>query len=130
MVQEQPLDIVGIAIALLTYMVSKDVALVLGPYAAIVLLAFAGAAFCLSGLNERIGIVPGVWFITIRVLVAVAITVSLAEVIQRWLPSMQPRYTLAPIAFGIGFIRDVNQVRAGIGDLLGYFFRKRIDDGK
>lgn len=128
-VQEPP-DLVSLLIALLAFMVSKDVALLVGPYAAIAVLASAGAALALSGMEEHLGLWRASWFVTVRLLVAIAITISLAEVLQRWIPAMQPRYTLSPIAFAIGWIRDYDQLRASIGALFGRFLSKRIDDGK
>lgn len=127
---QQPLDIVGVIVALLAFIVSKDLAIVLGPYAAIAILACAGSVLALSGTEEKVGILGATLFVTVRILVAVAITVSVAEMVERWLPALQPRYTLSPIAFGIGWIRDYNQVRSAIGGLLARFFGKRIDDGK
>ena len=127
---QQPLDIVGIIMVLLAFIVSKDVAMAVSPYAAIVVLACAGSVLALSGAEQKVGTLGAIWFVAGRILVAVAITISLAELFQRWVPDLQPRYTLAPIAFGIGWIRDYNQVRATIGGLLARILNKRIDDGK
>lgn len=127
---QQPLDIVGLLVSLLAFIVSKDVAIVVGPYAAIALLACAGAALALSGIEEKMGVIRASWFVSIRVLVAIAITISVAELIERWIPSLQPRYTLSPIALGIGWVRDYDQLRSALAGLIERFAGKRIDDGK
>lgn len=127
----EPLDLVGVLIAILAYLVSKDVASVVGPYAAIVILACTGAAFALSGSEEKMSNGRAVWFVAIRVLLAVALTVSIAELLQKFAPEMKPRYTLAPIAFGIGLIRDYEQVRSWVGGVvrgvLERFIAKKTD---
>jgi len=126
---QQPLDIVGVIVALLAFIVSQDVAIVVGPYAAIAILACAGSVLALSGNEEKIGMFGALCFVTMRIFLAVAITISLAELVERWVPDLQPRYTLSPIAFGIGWIRDYNQVRAALGGLLARLFEKRAGDG-
>ena len=63
-------------------------------------------------------------------LLAVALTVSIAELMQNIAAWMKPRYTLSPIAFGIGWIKDYNQVRSWFGSVIDRFTTKKIDDGK
>ena len=131
--QGEPLDLVALLIALLAFIVSKDVADAVGPYAAIAILACAGAALSLSGTEESMSSRlnwKSAWFVAIRVLLAVAITVSIAEVLEHIVPWLKPRYSVSPIAFAIGWVRDYNQVRSWIGGLLDRFASKRIDDGK
>lgn len=126
-VQTDPLDIVALMIALLAFLVSKEVASIAGPYAAIAILACAGSALCLSGVEEKLTPMAGVFFIALRVLVAITITVALAEGVEWAFPSLKPRYTLAPIAFAIGWIRDYNTVRTWAGGLVERVLGRKVD---
>lgn len=128
--QNQPLDLVALVIALLAFIVSKDAAMTVGPYAAIVILACAGATLSLSGIEEQMGIMKSAVFITIRVIVAISATVFIAELVQWAVPRLEPRYTLSPIAFGIGWIKDYNHVREVVGGMFQRVLSKKIDDGK
>lgn len=112
--QNQPLDLVGVIVALLTFIVSKDVANTIGPYAAIVILAAAGAALSLSGSETEAGKfnVKAVWYVSVRIFLAVALTVVIAELLEKVVPWLQPRFSLSPIAFAIGWIRDYDQVKS------------------
>lgn len=126
----EPLDLVGVIVAVLAFIVSRDVAATVGPYAAIVVLACAGASLSLSGSEKPMGVLAALWFVIARVLLAVALTVSIAELLENIAPWMKPRYTLSPIAFGIGWVKDYNQVRSWLAGLIDRFASKRIDDGK
>ena len=128
--QNDPLDLLALITALLAYIVSRDVAVILGPYAAIFILAVAGASLSLSGSEEKMSLWKAVFFIAMRVLLALAITISVAELLQNVAAWMKPRYTLSPIAFGIGWIRDYNQIRSWIGSVIDRFASRRVDDGK
>ncbi len=130
--QSQPLDLVGIIIAVLSYMVSKDVAATVGPYAAIMILSCAGAALSLSGSETEAGKfnLKAVWYVIVRIFLAVALTIVIAELLEKLVPWLQPRYSLSPIAFAIGWIRDYDQVKTFLADLIKRFAEKRVDDGK
>lgn len=128
--QSNPLDIVALLVALLAFSMSKDAAQIAGPYAAIAVMACAGAALSLSGVETDMSPLRGTWYIFVRVFLAIAVTVMFAQLIEKLLPYLQPRYTLAPIAFGIGWIRDYNSVRSWIGSLIQRYVSKRIEDGK
>lgn len=122
-----PLDIVSLMIALAAFLVSKEVAAVAGPYAAIVMLACAGSALCLSGIEEKLTPLAGVLFVSLRILVAIAVTVALAEAVQWAFPSLKPRYTLAPIAFAIGWVRDYNSLRTWFGGMIERVLGRKVD---
>ena len=128
--QTDPLDLVGIVSVLLAFIVSKDVATTVGPYAAIAILACAGATLSLSGAEDKMSAWKAVWFVALRVVLAIAITISVAELLQNIAPWMKPRYTLSPIAFGIGWIRDYNQIRSWLGSVIDRFASRKLDDGK
>jgi ABC-type polysaccharide/polyol phosphate export permease len=126
----EPLDLVGLLIALLAFIASKEVAYTVGPYAAIVLLACAGSALALSAEEQTFSPYRALWFVMVRVILAVTITIAFAEVLRDIVPWLKPRYTLSPIAFGIGWIKDYDSVRSWFGRMIDLFTTKRINDGK
>ena len=107
-----PVDLIALLVTLFALIASKEIAAILGPYAGIFLLACAGAAVSLSGTKETYTGSRAVWYVTWRAGVAVVVTVAIAELLQLVLPQLKPRYTVAPIAFLIGWIRDYNLVVA------------------
>ena len=123
----EPLDLVSLLIALLAFIVSKDVAIAVGPYAAIVILACAGAGISLSGNDREMTFWQGCWYLTIRVVMAVSLTVGLAELLQKLAPWLVPRYTLIPVAFMIGWIRDYDSVRAWFGNIISRIANRKAD---
>lgn len=127
--QNQPLDLVGVIVALLTFIVSKDVANTVGPYAAIVILAAAGAALSLSGSETEAGKfnLKAIGYVGVRIFLAVSLTVVIAELLEKIVPWLQPRFSLSPIAFAIGWIRDYDQVRSFFGRMIERFTEKKID---
>jgi len=130
-VSQDPVDIVSLLVALLALIVSKEIATLVGPYAAIFVLACAGAALALSG-TEKVMVKwwEPVVYVSIRVLLAVVLTVALAELLQKGIPWAQPRYTLVPLAFGISWIDDYKKARAWVGETFARWTSKRLDDGK
>jgi len=120
-----PPDVVTLLIALVALIASKEIAHLVGPYAAIVVLACAGAALSLSGHDEDIKGGDAALYIGVRVLVAVVLTVTLAELLQVAMPWLKPRYTLVPLAFGIGWIRDYRAIRKWIGGVISRAVEKR-----
>ena len=123
----EPLDLVSLLIALLAFIVSKDVAIAVGPYASIVILACAGAGISLSGNDRKMEFWPACWYVFIRVLLAVCLTISLAEVLQYFFPKLMPRYTLVPLAFALGWIRDYDSVRAWFASKISKKVDRSID---
>lgn len=111
----EPNDFVALLVALLAFVTSREVAILIGPYAAIVVSASAGAALSLSGNARAMKLMEAAWYVTIRILAAVVLTVALAELLQSVAPWAKPRYTLIPLAFGFGWIRDYNAIREWIG---------------
>lgn len=126
----EPIDIVSAIVALFVLLTSREIAAIVGPYAAVVVCACAGAALALSSSEEEMGFGKAAWYVSVRVLLAVVVTVSLAEFVQLMAPWAKPRYTLVPIAFGIGWIKDYNRVREFFGEMIARATAKRIDDGK
>jgi len=125
-----PPDVVSLLIALVAIIASKEIAHLVGPYAAIVVLACAGASLSLSGSDENLSGFRAVLYIGVRVLVAVVLTVTLAELLQVAVPWLKPRYTLVPLAFGIGWIRDYAALRDWLGDLIGAIVKRKAGNGK
>lgn len=125
-----PPDVVSLLIALVAIIASKEIAHLVGPYAAIVVLACAGASLSLSGSEEQFTGAKAIVYIGVRVLVAVVLTVTLAELLQVAMPWLKPRYTLVPLAFGIGWIRDYSAVREWIGRVIDGIVNRKAGNGK
>jgi len=121
-----PPDVVTLLIALVALIASKEIAHLVGPYAAIVVLAAAGASLSLSGHEEEVKGVDAFLYVSVRILVAVVLTVTMAELLQVAVPWLKPRYTLVPLAFGIGWVREYRDVRAFIGNLIAGALKRRV----
>jgi len=126
----EPVDFVALIIALFAMVTSVEIAQIIGPYASIMVLACAGAALSLSTNGKEMTTSQAVAYVSLRVVLAVALTVALAELLQKFVPWLNPRYTLIPLAFGIGWIRDYDTVRNWIGGIIDRLTTKRVDDGK
>ena len=124
----EPTNLVDLLIALLAIIASKEIAALVGPYAAIIVLATSGAALSLSGHEDTMTRSQAIGFVGIRILVAVTLTISIAELMQNIIPWAKPRYMLVPLAFGIGWIRDYASVRQWVGSVIERFVGKRLDD--
>lgn len=101
-----PEDFVGLLIALISMITGREMAALLGPYAAIIVLAVGGAMVALNGHEDEMTAWQAARYVLVRVVLAVGLTVSLAELLTGWVPWAKPRYTLIPLAFAIGYIRD------------------------
>lgn len=126
--RNDPLDIVSLAIALVALIASPQVAAMVGPYAAIALLAITGAGIALSGNNAEMTNWQACKYVSIRVLLALVLTVALAKFVQVFWPGLQPIFTLIPVAFGIGWIRDYNKVIEWFGSILKRKAEKGLND--
>ena len=126
----EPLDLVSLLIAMIAVIASKEIAFMVGPYAAIVVLAFSGAALSLSGTEEQMGYKSAIWYVSIRVLAAVVLTVAIAELLQQVIPWAKPRTTLIPLAFAIGWIKDYGSVRSFFGSVISRFAAKKVGDNE
>jgi len=118
-----PQDGLNLVVTLIAFLASKEIAALVGPNAAIIVLASSGAAFALSCSIVKRSYLSAMWFIILRVIVASLLTVTLAEIIQYWVPWMKPRYGLVLLAFGIGLIEDYRA-------LLGVVLKGKEDGAK
>lgn len=123
-----PQDVVSLLVALVALIASKEIAHLVGPYAAIVVLACAGASLSLSGHEDQFTYGKALIFVAVRVMVAVVLTVTLAELLEKVVPWASPRHTLVPLAFGIGWIRDYRPVREFFGDIIRRIVAKKVGD--
>lgn len=103
------LDIVAFLVAVLTFVTSREIAQAVGPYAAVIVAASAGAAFSISGRGDEMGARKASIYVSVRVLAAVAITISAALAVQKY-TGWDARHTLIPIAFLIGWVRDFDHL--------------------
>ena len=101
-----PINFVDFVVGIVTLFAGANIAYLVGPYAAIFVVSCGGAILSLSGSDKDMSVRESVAYITVRVVVACCVTVALAELLQYLFPKMQPKYSLIPIAFGIGYIRD------------------------
>ena len=123
--QQSPPDLIGLLIILFAGVASQEIANATASYFAIVMLATAGAFLALSSDPEPRSNWAALNFISVRVFVAVVLTVSVAELFHRLLPWATPRYTLIPIAFLIGWTVDFNAIRSWLGGFLSRVFDKK-----
>ena len=123
-----PQDIVSVLVAIIALIASKEIAHLVGPYAAIVVLASAGASLSLSGHEDQFTYWRAILYVWVRIMVAVVLTVTLAELLEKVVPWASPRYTLVPLAFGIGWIRDYTAIRTWIGSVINRVVGKRVGD--
>jgi len=107
---QEPIDFVAFVVAVLAMIASKEVAVLVGPYAAIMVLACAGSALSLSLSDQDFTLRQAVFYVTLRVLLAIVLTIALAQLLESVASWAKPKYTVAPLAFVIGYIRDYKAV--------------------
>lgn len=121
--QNEPLDIISLLMLVLATITSRELAQAVGPYAAIGITAWAGAMFSLTSCNKKMTNRQAAWYVAARIVLAVLLTVSLAEILHSLWPSARPRYTLPPLAFCIGWVGDFERVKrwlvVGLEKLIG-----------
>jgi len=105
-----PADIIGFIVAIVTYIASKEIAEVVSPYIAIVVAATMAAGWALSRAGELTGY-QSLKFIVLRVGTAILFAVTLANLIALVAPWAAPRWTMVPIAFIIGLVKDVEELK-------------------
>jgi hypothetical protein len=125
--QTEPQDFITVVVAILALVTSKELAGLVGPYAGIAACACAGAAVSLSGNDESMTVPQALGYVLLRVLLATILTVGLAELLQHVMPAIKPRYSLIPLAFAIGWIRDYSSLRAWLGDTIQTIISRRVD---
>lgn len=116
-----PPDFVSFLVALLAMIASKEIAYLVGPYAAIMVCASVGAALSLSGTEETMTIRKASGYVILRIFLAASLTIALAELLQVAAPWAKPRYTLIPLAFAMGWIRDYDTVRNVMRDAARWY---------
>jgi hypothetical protein len=128
--QGVPTNFVDLLIALAAMMVGKEVAHLVGPYLAIMVVAVGGAAISLGRSNEKTAF-QAIWYVFLRVLLAASLTVGVVELLQELIPWAKPRFTLVPLAFAIGYIQDYGDAWRWLFDnVIGRFLPKGAGDGK
>lgn len=119
----EPPDLIGLVVALLTLIGSKGLADMLGPYVAIIVAASVAAAWALSGVEEEMGGWKSLRFFLIRILTAVIFTVSISMQLHH-LSTLPMQLLLVPVAFAIGLIKNVTDLRGLITDGWNFFKMK------
>lgn len=103
----EPLDVVAALILILTIVTSKDVAVVLGPYAAIVVAASAGSAISLYITNRDM---QRWWqptfYVLSRILIATVFTVAIAKLLHGHWPGSEISLLVIVVAASFGLVWD------------------------
>jgi len=107
-VSDQPLNFVDLLVAAIAIFAGREIAHLVGPYVAIICLAIGGASIALAKSGE-LNAIQSLRYVSLRVLLAVGLTVGAAEILQELIPWAKPRYTLMPLAFAIGWCRDYGE---------------------
>lgn len=123
----EPQDFIGFVIAIMAAITSKEIAHLVGPYAAVIVLALAGSGLALSSNDKVMSALESVRYVGIRALLAVTLTVSAAELLQAVIPWAKPRYSMLPISFGIGMIKDYKALMTWLGDSVKNAIGKKIN---
>lgn len=124
--QGHPEQFVQFLVLLLTYVVSRDLAYLLGPYIAIGIAAAAGAALAL-GSNGAMKWRAVVFYVGLRIVMAIVLTVAIAEMLYSFssMSKMAALGMMPLIAFCIGVIRDYGSAF----DKAWTFWRRRTRTG-
>lgn len=125
--QNDPADLITLLIALIALITGREVAALVGPYAAVAVLACAGAGVALSGVDRHMSNLEAAKYVSFRVFCAVCFTVGLAELAQSLVPWAKPRYTLMPLAFLIGFVKDYGAIATWLGERIKGIFQRKLD---
>ena len=122
-----PSDLMGLIIAIITWVATKEIANMIGPHIAIGVAAIVAAGWSLSKAGELSG-----WqscgFMLLRVATAIVFAVTLAQLIHLAAPWASPRVTAVPIAFIIGLIKDLDELREYKNSLMGWFRNRGSKD--
>jgi hypothetical protein len=120
-----PIDFPDAVIALIAAFTGHTVATYVGPYAVIFLFACLGAAVRLSYKDEDTENINAVRFVTLRICIAVMVGVTCAELLELVVSAAKPKYTVAPLAFVIGWIKDYRAVFNWFAEVVKGFVGKR-----
>lgn len=103
--QTPSLDPVAVAVVLLAYVFSRELAAVIAPYAVIIIASFTGAGWALSRRDPTL---RGNSFAFFGRLIgtAIFITASLASISHHYFGVQDPQLLFAPIALIVGGIGD------------------------
>lgn len=121
-----PADLVGLIIAVLTYFASKEIAEIIGPYIAICIAATMAAGWALSRAGELTGF-QSLKFMLLRAGTAIIFAVTLAQLFHMALPWLQTRYTMIPIAFLIGLVKDLDELKSYKDSIVGWIRNRGKD---
>lgn len=101
----EPLDAPTLLAFILTFVTSREVAAILGPYAAIIVAATASAGLSLSRNDMITSLWRGMVYVGLRVMLASVLTVTAAKGLRAWL-ELDLAFTMIPLAILIAWVRD------------------------
>lgn len=105
---KDPLDAPTAIAFFLTFVTSREVAEILGPYAAIIVAATASAGLSLSRNDTVTTLWRGMVYVGLRVLLASVLTVTAAKGIKAAL-DLDLVFTMIPLAIVIAWVRDYDR---------------------
>jgi hypothetical protein len=118
--QPEPNDLIGLVIAIITYIGSKELAEIVGPYVAIIIAATMAAGWALSRAGE-LSRYQSFKFILLRAGTAVIFAVTLAQLLHMAAAWISVRWVMVPIAFLIGLVKDLDELKEYKNSILGWF---------
>ncbi len=101
-----PAGVTETAVAIIAFFASKEVASAVGPYAAIAFLGLTGAVMWAANTERKMSILSASGHVFVRMCMAIGLTASAAGLIEHFFPALAPKYTVAILAFVIGYIDD------------------------
>lgn len=122
-----PKDPIEVIIALLGVITSLENAQLLGPYAAIIAAAGAGAYLSLTSNPRDMSTMRAIGYMLIRILLAVLITVPLARGLNSVAPWLLPNFSLIPLALVIGWIKDYESVKSWLAQKIDRLISRKIE---
>lgn len=100
------LDPVAVLTLLVGFLVGPKLAEVVGPYVVILMAASVGATWGLSRESTHRTVLSAVSFYMRVNVMAVLLTVGLAQALEHWVVHQPVRWLLVPVAMGIGWVGD------------------------
>jgi hypothetical protein len=121
---KDPADLIGFIAAVVTYFASKEIADVVSPYIGIIIAATMAAGWALSRAGQLTGF-QSVKFMLLRVGTAAIFAVTLAKLIHAVAPWAAVSVTMIPIAFLIGLVKDLDELKEYKDGFINWFKGKK-----
>lgn len=120
-----PAGVTETAVAIIALLASKEVATAVGPYAAIAFLGLTGAVMWAVNTERKLTIFSASGHVLVRMCMAIGLTAAIAGLIEQFLPALAPKYTVAILAFVIGYIDDYKALFKSFTSFIAGWVSKR-----